>query len=240
MAEVLIDQIKARGPVLGFTDTANDVALPSEIDRKKAKIFHPLRVGDLTIQHRVVHPALGRSRSAYGAESPLAIKYFAQRTTPGSLMISQATGVSAESAAWQWAASLDNATQQAALSRVIQAVHDKEGHWFQQLFHVGRCTTPALVKLARQRAGLEGTPSYGYRPVSSSAVAESGLNTHSAENAGIPHSLTVEEIHGIQDDFKRAAQRAIEAGADGIEVWPLHRFCGPCQSSDINNLDTSW
>lgn len=131
-------------------------------------------------------------------------------------------GVSAESAAWQWAASLDNLTQQAALSRVIQAVHDKGGYWFQQLFHVGRSMTPALVKLARERAGLRSPPPYGYRPVSASAVAESGLNTHSGEHSDLPHSLTIEEIHCIRDDFKKAAQLAVEAGADGIEVRP---FC---------------
>jgi 2,4-dienoyl-CoA reductase-like NADH-dependent reductase (Old Yellow Enzyme family) len=223
----LIAQVKARGPATGFTDTADDVELPPGVDRATAKIFRPLRVGDLTLQHRVVHPGLGRCRSANGAESPLAAKYFAQRTRPGSLMISQATGVSAESVAWQWAANLDNATQQAALSRVIQAVHDKGGYWFQQLFHVGRGTTPALVKLARERAGLRNPPPYGYRPVSSSAVAESGLNTHSGEHSGIPHPLTVTEIHCIRDDFKRAAQRAVAAGADGIEVGHLPVLCEP-------------
>jgi 2,4-dienoyl-CoA reductase-like NADH-dependent reductase (Old Yellow Enzyme family) len=118
MEAALIEQANTRGPVPGFTDAASRIELPPEIDRTKAKIFRPLRVGDLILQHRVVHPGLGRSRSAFGAESPLAAKYFAQRTTPGSLMISQATGVSAESAAWQWAASLDNSTQQNALSHV--------------------------------------------------------------------------------------------------------------------------
>jgi 2,4-dienoyl-CoA reductase-like NADH-dependent reductase (Old Yellow Enzyme family) len=221
MADItaLLEQAKTRAPVTGFA--ANDVELPPGLDRAKAKLLLPLRVGDLTLQHRIVHPALGRSRSAYGAETPLAAKYFSERTTPRGLLISQATGVSAESVAWQWAASLDNDTQQAALSRVIQAVHDKEGYWFQQLFHVGRCTTPALVKLARERAGLSGPPPHGYRPVSSSSVAESGLSTHAGEPCGLPHPLTIEEIHGIREDFKKAAQRAVEAGADGIEVSPL-------------------
>jgi 2,4-dienoyl-CoA reductase-like NADH-dependent reductase (Old Yellow Enzyme family) len=156
----------------------------------------------------------------------LAAKYFAQRTTPGSLVISQATGVSADAVAWQWAASLHNDTQQAALVPVIQAVHDRGGFWFQQLFHVGRCTTPALVKLSRERAGLN-PPTYGYRPVSSSAVAETGLNTHSGEPPGVPHALTIEEIKIVQEDFKKAAQRAVAAGADGIEVWILWSFILP-------------
>lgn len=214
-------QASARGSASGFVDTFLDTAALPGIERRNAKIFTPLRVGSLSLQHRVVHPAMGRSRSVHGAESPLAARYFAQRTTPGSLIISQATGISAESVAWPWAASLHNSIQQSALSEVIQAVHEKGGFWFQQLFHVGRCTTPALVKRARDQAGFYGPPSYGYRPVSSSNVAESGFNTHSGENGGIPHALTVEEIHSLKEDFKNAAQRAVDAGADGIEVgWP--------------------
>jgi 2,4-dienoyl-CoA reductase-like NADH-dependent reductase (Old Yellow Enzyme family) len=219
MADItsLIAQVKARGTASAFADTVAEAKLPTNIDRAKAKIFHPLRLGKLTLQHRIVHPALGRSRSDLGAESPLAAKYFRQRATPGSLVISQATGVSAGAVAWQWAASLHNDTQKAALVPVIQAVHDQGGFWFQQLFHVGRATTPALVKLSRERAGL-GQPTYGYRPVSSSTVPESGLNTHSGERPGVPHALTIEEIKAVQDDFKKATQRAVAAGADGIEV----------------------
>ena len=211
-------QALARGSTIAFADTGVDTEVLPDIDRTNAKIFTPLRVGDLTLQHRIVHPALGRFRSAYGAESPLAARYFAERTIPGSLIISQATGISAESVAWPFAASLHNDTQQSALSSVIKAVHGKGGYWFQQLFHVGRCTTPALVKLARDRAGQYEPPSYGYRPVSSSAVPNSAFNTHSGESAGDPHPLTIEEIHEIQNHFKKAAQRAVEAGADGIEV----------------------
>jgi 2,4-dienoyl-CoA reductase-like NADH-dependent reductase (Old Yellow Enzyme family) len=52
-------------------------------------------------------------------------------------------------------------------------------------------------------------------------VPELGLNTHSGENPGTPHSLTIEEIHHIRNNFKKAAQRAVKAGADGIEVGTL-------------------
>ncbi|KAJ5209100.1 hypothetical protein N7449_003479 [Penicillium cf. viridicatum] len=222
----LIAQANARGPTSGFTDVADedDVELPPDVERAQAKIFSPLRVGDLTLQHRVIHAALGRSRSANSMESPLAAKYFSQRTTPGSLIISQATTIGAEWAAWPWGAGLDTPEQQQAVYRTIRAVHEKSGYWFQQLFHVGRCTSPALVKLARNRAGLQNPPPYSYRGVSASAVAESGINTHSGEPFGEPHPLTVEELHRIRDDYKRTAQRSVDAGADGIEVLAGNGF----------------
>lgn len=216
----LVAHANARGPTSSFTDVADhETSLPHGFDLDSAAIFRPLKVGDLVLKHRVVHAALGRSRSANATESSLAAEYFKQRTTPGALMISQATSIGLEWIAWPWAAGLERSDQVDALKGTISAVHEPGGFWFQQLFHVGRCTSPALVKRARDLAGLPYPPSYGYRPVSSSAVAESGINTHSGEPFGTPHALTIEEIHRIQDDFKQTSQRAFNAGADGIEVW---------------------
>ncbi|KAK5061598.1 hypothetical protein LTR84_008142 [Exophiala bonariae] len=222
-------QANARGSAGGFSDAALDVSPIPGIERENAKIFTPLRIGDLRLQHRVFHPAMGRSRSINGAESPLAKEYFSQRTTAGSLMISQATGITADSVAWPWAASLHNSAQQAALVPIIKAVHENGGYWFQQLFHVGRCTTPALVKRARNQAGLYNPPPYGYRPVSSSNVPESAINTHSGESSGAPHDLSIQEIHDLTNHFKSAAKRAVNAGADGIEIlagngWLIDQF----------------
>ncbi|KAF3358186.1 hypothetical protein VdG1_02963 [Verticillium dahliae VDG1] len=221
----LVAKANARGPTSGFTDVDDDAEeLPTEFDLENAKLFKPLKVGDLTLQHRIVHAALGRSRSVNSAESPLAIKYFAQRTTPGALMISQSTGVSLEHKAWPWSAILETEEQRTAVANIVKVVHEKGGFWFQQLGHVGRCTSPGLVKLARDQIGLKTPPYYGYRPVSASAVAESGVNTHSGEPFGVPHALTVEEIQRIVADFKRAATLAASAGADGIELLAGNGF----------------
>ncbi|UPK93338.1 hypothetical protein LCI18_004273 [Fusarium solani-melongenae] len=223
----LVAQANARGPTSGFTDVADaDVtSLASGINLDSAAIFKPLKLGDLVLKHRVVHAALGRSRSANATESPLAVEYFKQRTTPGGLMISQATGVgSPEWNAWPWAAGLKSHGQADALKRTISAVHEGGGFWFQQLTHVGRCTSPSLVKRARDLAGLPDPPAYGYRPVSSSAVAEPGINTHSGEPFGVPHALTVEEIGLLRDAFRETSRRALDAGADGIEILAGNGF----------------
>ncbi|KAH7149170.1 NADH:flavin oxidoreductase/NADH oxidase, partial [Dactylonectria estremocensis] len=229
MADIvtLVAQANARGPTSGFTDVPDgDVtSLSSGIDLETAAIFKPLKVGNLVLKHRLVHAALGRSRSANATESPLAAEYFRQRTTPGALMISQATGVgSPEWNAWPWAVGLKSEGQVNALRKTIDAVHSEGGFWFHQLTHVGRCTSPALVKRARDLAGFPDPPSYGYRPVSSSAVAESGINTHSGEPFGVPHALTIEEIAVLRDGFKETSQLALDAGADGIEILAGNGF----------------
>ncbi|KAM5378087.1 hypothetical protein ACJZ2D_004545 [Fusarium nematophilum] len=115
-----VAKANARGPTSGLTDVSDDAhEFPPGFDTASAAIFKPLKFGDLTLNHRVVHAALGRARSANATESSLAGTYFEQRTTPGALMISQATGVSLESLAWPWAVGLDTVAQKKALAHTI-------------------------------------------------------------------------------------------------------------------------
>ncbi|KAM5349224.1 hypothetical protein ACJ41O_005731 [Fusarium nematophilum] len=115
-----VAKANARGPTSGLTDVSDDAhEFPPGFDTASAAIFKPLKFGDLTLNHRVVHAALGRARSANATESSLAGTYFEQRTTPGALMISQATGVSLESLAWPWAVGLDTVAQKKALAHTL-------------------------------------------------------------------------------------------------------------------------
>ncbi|KAK5043444.1 hypothetical protein LTR84_011980 [Exophiala bonariae] len=215
----MVAKTNARGPTSGFTDVSDDdVQLPPGYDRAGSTVFQPLKVGAFTLQHRIVHAALGRSRSVNGQESPLAATYFAQRATPGGLLISQATGGKPEWMAWPFSASLHSEAQVQAVARIVEAVHDKGAFWFHQLTHVGRCTSPALVKLAWERAGHIEPPPYGFKSLSASEIEESGINTHSGEPFGIPHAVSKEQIKEIREDLKNSAQNAARAGADGIEA----------------------
>ncbi|RMD39492.1 hypothetical protein DV735_g5639, partial [Chaetothyriales sp. CBS 134920] len=227
MAEVveIVASANARGPTSGFTDVDDEaVQLPPDYDRLGSKVFKPLRVGDFTLQHRIVHAALGRSRAVHGQESPLAVKYFEQRATPGGLLISQATGGKPEWSAWPFSASIHSEAQIQAVSRIVEVVHKKGGIWFQQLTHVGRCTSPALVKLAWERAGHSEPPEYGYKAFAPSAIGESGVCTHSGEPFGVPHAVSVEQIKEIREDFQNSARNAVKAGADGIEILSGNGF----------------
>ncbi|KAH6670305.1 12-oxophytodienoate reductase [Plectosphaerella plurivora] len=221
----LVAKANARGPTSGFTDVSDaDEAYPEGFDPSKAKILTPLKVGDLILQHRIVHAALGRSRCANHTETPLAVEYFRQRTTPGALMVSQATGTSIACMGWPWGLAVEGPKRLAAVAKVIDVVHEKGGYWFQQLTHVGRASSPGLIKNSRARAGLYDAPSYGYLPVSSSAVAESGINTHSGEAFGVPHALEVDEIRQLVADFKETAKAVASVGADGIEILAGNGF----------------
>lgn len=61
-----------------------------------SKLFQPVKIGDLTLQHRVVLCPLSRLRAgADGVPSQLSVEYYAQRaSTPGTLLIAESTTIS--------------------------------------------------------------------------------------------------------------------------------------------------
>lgn len=54
-----------------------------------SKLFTPLRIGDMHLSHRVIMAPLTRRRCPAGLPTPLVAEYYAQRATPGGLIISE-------------------------------------------------------------------------------------------------------------------------------------------------------
>ena len=67
-----------------------------------SKLFQPIRVGDLKLKHRVVLAPLTRSRATGShAPGPLAAEYYSQRaSTPGTLLVTEATLVAAKAGSY--------------------------------------------------------------------------------------------------------------------------------------------
>ena len=67
-----------------------------------SKLFQPIRVGDLTLKHRVVLAPLTRSRATgFHAPGPLAAEYYSQRaSTPGTLLVTEATLVATKAGSY--------------------------------------------------------------------------------------------------------------------------------------------
>ncbi len=73
----------------------------------------------------------------------------------------------------------------------------------------------AVVLIQLHHAGLKVSPEVSVEPVSSSDYHENDLSAR---------ALTIEEIHGIREDFVNAAVRARKAGFDGIELHGAHGY----------------
>ncbi|KAF4147667.1 NADH:flavin oxidoreductase / NADH oxidase family [Phytophthora infestans] len=178
------------------------------------KLFSPLTLGGenpVQLQHRVVMAPLTRLRTGEtGVPTDLVAEYYAQRSTPGGLIIAEATNISPTARGYFGAPGLFTSEQVESWKKVTRAVHAKGGKIFVQLWHTGRVGHPL-------------NQPNGVLPVSSSAVGLEGVNTSAVTREGrrkyvTPRALETREILGVIADYKRAAGNAIAAGFDGVEL----------------------
>jgi hypothetical protein len=169
-------------------------------------LFDPLRIGDLTLKNRILMAPLTRARS--GDEripGPLVAEYYAQRASAG-LILSEATSVTPMGVGYAGTPGLWSEAQVAGWRLTTEAVHKAGGLIFAQLWHVGRISDPVF---------LDGQP-----PVSASAVAAKGNVSllQPKRPYPVPRPLSLAEIEGVVEAYRRGAENALRAGFDGVEL----------------------
>jgi N-ethylmaleimide reductase len=171
-----------------------------------AALFSPYRLGPLCLASRIVMAPLTRARADQnGVPSSLAAEYYAQRAGAG-LIITEATAVSAQGTGYDNWPGLYTPGQQAGWEAVTEAVHAAGGRIFIQLFHAGRMSHPSFH---------QGALPVGPSTVPGGPAAELYDGVH---NFTRPRALRTAELAGIADQFRAAAERALAAGFDGVEV----------------------
>lgn len=172
-------------------------------------LFEPLQLGDLTLQNRIIMAPLTRMRAKQPGNIPHALnaEYYAQRATAG-LIISEATQISQQGQGYPATPGIHSLEQVAGWQLVTDAVHQKGGKIFLQLWHVGRISHSSF------QPG-------GALPVAPSAIKPAG-KVISAERKQVeyetPRALEINEIKAIIDDYRKACENAQQAGFDGVEV----------------------
>ncbi|KQT35038.1 alkene reductase [Sphingomonas sp. Leaf412] len=165
-------------------------------------LFDPITIGDLTVPNRVFMAPLTRTRSTDAhVPTDIMIEYYRQRAGAG-LIISEATGISAQGLGWPNAPGLWTAEQVEAWKPVTAAVHDAGGRIVAQLWHQGRLARPDVNKL---------------QPLSSSAT-RAPYHKPDANPYGEARAATPDDIRQTLDDYASASRNAIAAGFDGVQV----------------------
>jgi N-ethylmaleimide reductase len=182
------------------------------------KLFTPVDLGALQLGHRVVMAPLTRSRSTLPGNVPndLMAEYYGQRASSGGLIIGEATNISASSRGWLGAPGLFTDEQVAGWRKVIDAVHTKGGKMIGQLWHTGRSSHIDIS--GSQPVSASVNPSYWQNP-GHLVSAPSGWVQPSPHRA-----LAIDEISDIIEDYRDAAQRARDAGFDGIELHAANGY----------------
>ncbi|KAL4875669.1 putative N-ethylmaleimide reductase [Aspergillus karnatakaensis] len=191
----------------------------------ESRLFTPLPLGPLTLSHRIILAPLTRYRcSPSHVPLPMMAEYYAQRaSTPGTLLIAEATQISPRAGAGGMpnAPALWDEEHIEGWKVVTDKVHARGCFVFCQLIALGR---------AARVEGLDGG-----EVCAPSAIPMPRDGTGAEAKRVVPRELTDEEIWGIIEDYGIAAGNAIKAGFDGVEVHGANGYLVDQFLQDVTN-----
>ncbi len=175
-------------------------------------LFDPITFGAINAPNRIIMAPLTRGRATRShVPTPLMGEYYSQRASAG-LIISEATGISQQGLGWPGAPGLWSEEQVAAWRPIVRAVHEAGGRIVAQLWHMGRIVHPNYLG--------------GAQPVSASATTAPGhAYTYDGPKPYVEaRALEIHEIKAIIGDYKLAAEHAMVAGFDGVQLHSANGY----------------
>ena len=169
-----------------------------------AKLFEPVRVGSLSLPNRLVMPPMVTNLATEDGYVTTAVKdHYEVRARGGvGLIIVEATCVQAPVGKLSHRQLvIDNDRFLPGLRELADAIKRGGAHAAIQVHHAGRNTSTSVI---------------GTQPVAPSPIP--------LGRGEVPRELTREEIDDLTVRFVRAAQRARDAGFEGVELHAAHGY----------------
>jgi N-ethylmaleimide reductase len=170
-------------------------------------LFTPVQMGKLQLLNRIIMAPLTRMRAANPGHVPseLHVEYYAQRASAG-LIIGECTEISPDAYGWADTPGLWSAEQVRGWRAVTEAVHQKGGLMYAQLWHTGAMSHPDFFD--------------GALPMSASDVnpEQESVTPLGKKPTVAPRPMSKNEIRRAVAEFGTAAKNAMEAGFDGVQI----------------------
>lgn len=177
---------------------------------RESLLLQPFRLDEEDLLNRVVMAPLTRARAENGGLVPTTLhaEYYAQRAGEdgAGLIITEGTWVSPQSVGWADVPGIYSREQIEGWRLVTEAVHARGAKILAQLWHTGSASHPDF---------FDGTP-----PLAPSAVNPllKSPTASGRKDTVQPGAMSREQISQTVSDFKKAAQNAIAAGFDGVQI----------------------
>lgn len=187
-------------------------------------LFSPCEFNGLRLKNRIVMSPLTRTRAdGDGNPGPLQALYYSQRASAG-LLITEATAIAPEGRGGDFIPGLWDDKHIAAWKLTTDAVREKGGLIFCQLWHAGWLSHSSLDLQGRAPVA----PSAMRQP--GKVFAKGGFVDYDEARA-----LTLGEMPGLIDQYRQAARRAKAAGFDGVELHAAHSYLIDSFIRDMTN-----
>ncbi|KAL5505006.1 hypothetical protein ACEPAH_7669 [Sanghuangporus vaninii] len=197
-----------------------------------AKLFQPIRVGNLNLSHRVVLAPLTRYRAdAAHVPTDVMADYYAQRASvPGTLLITEATFIAAKAGGYEQVPGIWSDAQVEGWKKVVDAVHAQGSYIYLQLWAIGRAAVYNVITQPDSPRNPGGPHPY---------VSASNIPLSTKKDNPSPRPLTYEEILEYIELYGQAAHNAVHrAGFDGVEIHGAHGYLIDQFIQDVSNKRT--
>jgi len=168
-------------------------------------LFTPINLGNVEIKNRFVHSATSECMASETGEASdqLVKKYGNLARGEVGLIIPGYMYVHPLGRSYKYQTGIHNDDMIPGLKRLVEAVHEEGGKIVFQIAHAGRQTTKAII---------------GQTPIGPSSRGRDPVNFVK------PREMNIDEIHEAIGAFAVAANRAVEAGVDGIQLHAAHGY----------------
>jgi N-ethylmaleimide reductase len=177
------------------------------------KLFDQAQLGNLKLKNSMVMSAMTRSRADInGVVGDMHVEYYTQRISAG-FIFTEAINISEGAIGSPLTPGIFTDAQIEAWKKVTKAVHDNGGIIIAQLWHTGR----AGHSIDRS----------GVLPVAPSAVPITGSQHYTSQGPKdyeTPRALTINETKQIVKEYGQAAENAMKAGFDGVELHSANGY----------------
>lgn len=171
-------------------------------------LFTPVSIGSIQLKNRIVMAPMTRNRAnADGLPNDLMVQYYASRADAG-LIVAEGTWPSVTGQAYCRQPGIETREQINAWKTVTDAVHERGGRIVLQIMHAGR--------IGSSRIKPEGVETVA--PSSIQAQGEVFTDSLGMQPYDFPRALATREVEDIVLQHRKAAENAISAGFDGVEL----------------------
>ncbi|WP_420315915.1 alkene reductase [Ekhidna sp.] len=186
-------------------------------------LFKEYILKDITLKNKVVMAPMTRSRADQNhVPTSIMAKYYEQRSDAG-MIITEGTAPSPNGAGYPRIPGIYNEEQAKAWKPVTKAVHDAGGKIFIQLMHTGRVSHPLNLP-----DGAEVVAPSPIAPASTEMYTDQKGN----QKIPVPKEMNTADIEQAIEEYVQAAENAITAGFDGVELhgangYLIEQFINP-------------
>ncbi|EIA07208.1 alkene reductase [Flavobacterium frigoris] len=200
---------------------------------KENKLFTTEKVGSIELKNRIVMAPMTRCRAIKNIPNELMLEYYKQRSNAG-LIITEGTAPSANGLGYARIPGIFSEKQVEGWKKITEAVHENGGKIVVQLMHSGRIShslnMPAGSKILA--------------PSAVKAAGQMWTDLKNLQDFETPIEMSLQDIIHAKTEFISAAENALFAKFDGVELhaangYLLEEFLSPVSNIRDDNYGGS-